>query len=78
MYPLQQLSISSAECGISKVCFSQPPNCDPNVTANCYFMSAMMASPNDTAFQFELAGASTGYVAMGFSDDQIMVMTFSI
>ncbi|XP_062335519.1 putative ferric-chelate reductase 1 [Osmerus eperlanus] len=66
------LSISSAECGIRKVCFSQPPNCDPNITANCFFMSAMMPSPNITAFQFELAGASTGYVAMGFSDDQIM------
>ncbi|KAL3980183.1 ubiquitin carboxyl-terminal hydrolase 36/42 [Sarotherodon galilaeus] len=65
-------SISSADCGVTKVCFSHPANCDPAVSSSCYFMSAMMSS-NGTAVQYEMTGPYEGYIAFGFSDDQIMV-----
>uniref|UniRef100_A0A3P8XC78 Uncharacterized protein n=1 Tax=Esox lucius TaxID=8010 RepID=A0A3P8XC78_ESOLU len=65
------VGISSTGCGVSKVCFSQPLNCDPSVSPSCYFMSAVAPSGN-TAVQVEMTGSSSGYVAMGFSDDQKM------
>ncbi|KAJ8010425.1 hypothetical protein DPEC_G00074940 [Dallia pectoralis] len=63
--------ISSTGCGTSKVCFSQPANCDPSVSSACYFMSAV-ATSGDTAVQVEMTGISDGYIAIGFSDDQKM------
>ncbi|KAL1006698.1 hypothetical protein UPYG_G00075570 [Umbra pygmaea] len=63
--------ISSNGCGSSKVCFSQPMSCDPSVSSNCYFMSAVTSS-SGAAVQVEMAGASNGYIAIGFSDDQKM------
>ncbi|XP_064805963.1 putative ferric-chelate reductase 1 [Oncorhynchus masou masou] len=65
------LSISSAGCGSSKVCFRQPLNCDPGVSPDCYFLSAM-TSTRDTAVHLEMTGPSDGYIAIGFSDDQMM------
>ncbi|XP_051266205.1 putative ferric-chelate reductase 1 isoform X2 [Dicentrarchus labrax] len=65
-------TISSADCGITKVCFSQPSNCDPSVSAECYFMSATIVSPSDAAVRFEMIGPSDGYISFGFSDDQMM------
>ncbi|XP_013885723.1 putative ferric-chelate reductase 1 [Austrofundulus limnaeus] len=62
-------SISSANCGTTKVCFSQPSGCDPSLTSNCFFMSAMSSG---SALTYELTGSSNGYVAFGFSDDQQM------
>ncbi|XP_019220588.1 putative ferric-chelate reductase 1 [Oreochromis niloticus] len=64
-------SISSANCGVTKVCFSHPASCDPAVSSSCYFMSAMMSS-NGTAVQYEMTGPYEGYIAFGFSDDQRM------
>ncbi|CAI5661727.1 unnamed protein product [Oreochromis niloticus] len=64
-------SISSADCGVTKVCFHQPSNCDPAVSPSCYFMSAMML-PGGTAVRYEMTGPSQGYIAFGFSDDQRM------
>ncbi|XP_032359287.1 putative ferric-chelate reductase 1 [Etheostoma spectabile] len=66
-----QKTISSANCSVTKVCFSQPSNCDP-ANADCYFMSAMVASPTGEAIHYEMKGASDGYIAFGFSDDQKM------
>ncbi|KAM9402026.1 putative ferric-chelate reductase 1 [Salvelinus alpinus] len=66
-----KLSNSSTGCGSTKVCFSQPLNCDPGVSPDCYFLSAM-TSPGDTAVQLEMTGPSDGYIAIGFSDDQRM------
>uniref|UniRef100_A0A8D0AMX4 Ferric-chelate reductase 1 n=1 Tax=Sander lucioperca TaxID=283035 RepID=A0A8D0AMX4_SANLU len=66
---IQQFSISSANCSVSKVCFSQPSNCDP-ANADCYFMSALMVSGE--AIRYEMKGPSNGYIAFGFSDDQNM------
>lgn len=70
----QQKRISTADCGVTKVCFSQPSKCDPTASADCYFMSAMMLSPSDVAIHYEITGPSDGYISFGFSDDQIMVM----
>ncbi|CAI5661723.1 unnamed protein product [Oreochromis niloticus] len=64
-------SISSAECGVTKVCFSQPSNCDPAVSSSCYFMSAMML-PGGTAACYQMTGPYEGYIAFGFSADQSM------
>ncbi|XP_029385533.1 putative ferric-chelate reductase 1 [Echeneis naucrates] len=63
-------NISSTECGVTKVCFSQPAHCDPAVSAGCYFMSALMLSSG--AVHFEMTGPSDGYVSFGLSDDQLM------
>ncbi|XP_049423044.1 putative ferric-chelate reductase 1 [Epinephelus fuscoguttatus] len=70
--PATLINISSADCGVTKVCFSQPSNCDPNASADCYFMSAMMLSPRDPVFHYEMKGPSDGYISFGFSDDQMM------
>uniref|UniRef100_A0A8C8D697 Ferric-chelate reductase 1 n=1 Tax=Oncorhynchus tshawytscha TaxID=74940 RepID=A0A8C8D697_ONCTS len=61
----------STGCDSTKVCFSQPLNCDPGVSPDCYFLSAM-TSLGDTAIQLEMTGPSDGYIAIGFSDDQRM------
>ncbi|KAG7526021.1 hypothetical protein JOB18_035760 [Solea senegalensis] len=66
------MNISSAGCGVTKVCFSQPVNCDPSVSADCYFMSATVSSRGDTAVHYEMTGPSDGYISFGFSDDQMM------
>ncbi|XP_026148635.1 putative ferric-chelate reductase 1 [Mastacembelus armatus] len=68
----KSVTISSADCGVTKVCISKPSSCDPAVSADCYFMSAMMLSPNDSAIHYEMTGPSDGYVSFGFSDDQEM------
>uniref|UniRef100_A0A668AUE6 Uncharacterized protein n=1 Tax=Myripristis murdjan TaxID=586833 RepID=A0A668AUE6_9TELE len=62
-------TVSSAGCGITKVCFSQPLNCDPAVSTDCHFMSASLS---DAAVRFEMIGPAQGYISFGFSDDQLM------
>ncbi|XP_029955422.1 putative ferric-chelate reductase 1 [Salarias fasciatus] len=64
-------NISSADCGLVKVCLSEPPGCDPALTASCHFLSAM-ALPGGPAVRYELTGPSEGYVSLGLSNDQIM------
>ncbi|XP_057178361.1 putative ferric-chelate reductase 1 isoform X2 [Triplophysa rosa] len=61
----------NTECGKSKVCFSQPSNCDPTTATNCYFMSVQTSS-SQSEMKIEIVGPSNGYVAIGFSDDQAM------
>ncbi|KAM4532285.1 putative ferric-chelate reductase 1 [Fundulus diaphanus] len=65
-------NISSAGCGSSKVCISQPADCDPAGGSQCRFMSAMLLSPGGPAVRYEVTGAADGYIAFGFSDDQKM------
>uniref|UniRef100_A0A3Q1IT59 DOMON domain-containing protein n=1 Tax=Anabas testudineus TaxID=64144 RepID=A0A3Q1IT59_ANATE len=67
-----QMSISNAQCGDTKTCFSQPFNCDPSASSDCYFMSTMTLSTSNGAVHYEMKGPSNGYIAFGFSDDQIM------
>ncbi|KAK2859635.1 hypothetical protein Q5P01_004255 [Channa striata] len=69
--PGAAMNISSANCGVTKTCFSQPSNCDPSASSDCYFMSATML-PGGTTVRYEIIGSSNGYVAFGFSDDQSM------
>ncbi|XP_038127903.1 putative ferric-chelate reductase 1 [Cyprinodon tularosa] len=64
-------TISSAGCGDSKVCFSRPAGCDPATGSLCYFMSAQVL-PGGSAVRYEMTGTADGYVAFGFSDDQMM------
>uniref|UniRef100_A0A8C9U1X0 Zgc:163022 n=1 Tax=Scleropages formosus TaxID=113540 RepID=A0A8C9U1X0_SCLFO len=63
--------ISSASCGYSKLCVSQPSNCDPATSGSCNFISVLASSTNST-FNVEISGQASGYVAVGFSDDQYM------
>ncbi|XP_055086294.1 putative ferric-chelate reductase 1 isoform X2 [Periophthalmus magnuspinnatus] len=71
--PATPLDISSGGCGESKVCFLNPPDCDPAQNpANCYFLSATLVSPGSSAVQYQMSGPSDGYISFGFSDDQEM------
>nr|XP_055037980.1 putative ferric-chelate reductase 1 isoform X1 [Misgurnus anguillicaudatus] len=62
---------SNSGCGVSKVCFSQPDNCDPTTNTACYFMS-VQSSSSQSEMQVQIVGPGSGYVAIGFSDDQSM------
>ncbi|KAK7118563.1 hypothetical protein R3I94_022150 [Phoxinus phoxinus] len=62
---------SNPGCGTTKVCFSQPSNCDPATSTDCYFM-AVQTSSNQSEMTIEMFGQADGYVAIGFSDDQQM------
>uniref|UniRef100_A0A3Q2GR97 Putative ferric-chelate reductase 1 n=1 Tax=Cyprinodon variegatus TaxID=28743 RepID=A0A3Q2GR97_CYPVA len=66
-----EATITSAGCGDSKVCFSRPAGCDPATGSLCYFMSAQVL-PGGSAVRYEMTGTADGYVAFGFSDDQMM------
>ncbi|XP_048832553.1 putative ferric-chelate reductase 1 [Brienomyrus brachyistius] len=65
------LTISSNGCGISKVCMSQPGNCNPANSSSCYFMSVVMSS-NSSDLHMEISGPSDGYIAIGFYYDLLM------
>uniref|UniRef100_A0A671N3J0 Putative ferric-chelate reductase 1 n=1 Tax=Sinocyclocheilus anshuiensis TaxID=1608454 RepID=A0A671N3J0_9TELE len=62
---------SNPDCGKTKVCFSQPSNCDPTANTGCYFM-AVQTSSNQSEMRIEMFGQASGYVSIGFSDDQEM------
>uniref|UniRef100_A0AAV2JN04 Ferric-chelate reductase 1 n=1 Tax=Knipowitschia caucasica TaxID=637954 RepID=A0AAV2JN04_KNICA len=67
------LGITVEGCGASRLCFRQPPDCDPaQEPAACFFMSAMVLSPGSSAVHYQLSGPSPGYIAFGFSDDRNM------
>ncbi|KAM4722878.1 putative ferric-chelate reductase 1 [Rhinophrynus dorsalis] len=67
---LTSTSISRSLCGIDKVCFSNPTDCDPSTSNSCHFMSSALSSGG--GYWFEISGPSNGYVAFGFSDDTKM------
>ncbi|TRY95822.1 hypothetical protein DNTS_022041 [Danionella cerebrum] len=62
---------SNPDCGVTKVCFSEPNNCDPKTNTDCYFV-AVQSSSNQSEKRIEIIGKADGYVAIGFSDDQSM------
>ncbi|XP_059380150.1 putative ferric-chelate reductase 1 [Carassius carassius] len=62
---------SNPDCGNTKVCYSQPSNCDPTANAGCYFM-AVQRSSDQSEMRIEMFGQADGYIAIGFSDDQAM------
>ncbi|KAG8436630.1 hypothetical protein GDO86_007654 [Hymenochirus boettgeri] len=65
---LMTLQISNATCGTAKFCLTEPANCNPD-NNSCLFMSSV---PSSDGFVFEISGSTTGYLAIGFSDDQLM------
>ncbi|KAM4640909.1 putative ferric-chelate reductase 1 isoform 1-T2 [Discoglossus pictus] len=67
---LAPIPISRDSCGIEKVCFMEPTDCDPSTTNSCFFMSSAPVSGG--GYWFEISGLSSGYVAIGFSDDMQM------
>ncbi|XP_043941782.1 putative ferric-chelate reductase 1 isoform X2 [Protopterus annectens] len=69
------LQISSGGCGTSKFCFSVPADCSPDSNPDCFFMSSSVTGNAGTGtfgLKFELSGKSSGYIAVGLSDDKIM------
>ncbi|KAE8610811.1 hypothetical protein XENTR_v10012250 [Xenopus tropicalis] len=66
--PLMALQISNTTCGTQKFCLSNPANCSPD-NGSCLFMSSV---PSSNGFVFEMSGSTTGYLAIAFSDDQLM------
>ncbi|XP_043941542.1 putative ferric-chelate reductase 1 [Protopterus annectens] len=62
--------ISRDGCSTSKFCFTSPSGCDPLSDSSCYFMSS--AAVDTDGLRIEISGPSTGYMAVGFSDDQKM------
>ncbi|XP_043941545.1 putative ferric-chelate reductase 1 isoform X2 [Protopterus annectens] len=74
---LQMQSVTSAPdlisrdgCSTTKFCFTSPSGCDPLSDSSCYFMSS--AAVDTDGLRIEISGPSTGYMAVGFSDDQKM------
>ncbi|XP_063796129.1 putative ferric-chelate reductase 1 isoform X2 [Pseudophryne corroboree] len=62
------LQMSNTTCGSQKKCFTSPDSCSPSDN-NCLFMSA---APSSNGYVFEMSGATSGYVAIGFSSDTKM------
>uniref|UniRef100_A0A803K1Z3 Ferric-chelate reductase 1 n=1 Tax=Xenopus tropicalis TaxID=8364 RepID=A0A803K1Z3_XENTR len=62
------VTISNTTCGTQKFCLSNPANCSPD-NGSCLFMSSV---PSSNGFVFEMSGSTTGYLAIAFSDDQLM------
>ncbi|KAM8930630.1 putative ferric-chelate reductase 1 [Pelodytes ibericus] len=65
---LTSMIISNETCGSEKFCLTNPEGCSPD-SSNCYFMSSV--SSNDR-YVIEISGSTSGYVALGFSDDTRM------
>ncbi|KAM9324791.1 putative ferric-chelate reductase 1 [Gastrophryne carolinensis] len=64
------LQISNTTCGTKKFCLSLPDGCSPS-DSNCLFMSSSPSS-DGIGYVFEMSGSTSGYVAIGFSDDTKM------
>ncbi|XP_062848356.1 putative ferric-chelate reductase 1 [Trichomycterus rosablanca] len=58
-------------CGVSKTCLSQPDGCNPATSSSCYFLS-VAPTATQSEFKVDIIGSANGYVAIGFSDDNIM------
>ncbi|GAA6071450.1 putative ferric-chelate reductase 1 [Tachysurus ichikawai] len=59
-----EYNITSTDCGITKLCWSNITNCDPSENSTCFFSSIQLNS--QTVF-FELSGWTSGYVALGLA-----------
>ncbi|KAF7706011.1 hypothetical protein HF521_019265 [Silurus meridionalis] len=57
-------NINRTGCGVSKLCIATGPNCDPSVSSSCFFTSIQATSQN---FLFELSGTTSGFVALGLT-----------
>ncbi|XP_045907756.1 putative ferric-chelate reductase 1 isoform X1 [Micropterus dolomieu] len=64
----EQVNITMAGCGVTKLCVETPLNCDPTGNNSCLFVSVVASkSVAPTDLSFELRGDSTGYIAVGLT-----------
>ncbi|XP_047224880.1 putative ferric-chelate reductase 1 [Girardinichthys multiradiatus] len=70
---LSQVEITRTGCGTTKFCLEEPVKCDPAVnTTPCLFGSGKATAFNNLTgidLTFELSGNSTGYIALGLSQN---------
>ena len=60
----------SKECGVSRGCFLYPLSCSGD---DCEYVTSYHANVSAGYVDFEIMGSNSGYVALAFSDDVIMV-----
>ncbi|XP_021165906.2 putative ferric-chelate reductase 1 [Fundulus heteroclitus] len=75
---LSQVNITRTGCGMSKFCLEEPQACDPASNATCLFGSLKPTAlnvPNGLDVSFELSGNSSGYIAVGLTQDLSMGST---
>ncbi|XP_063795892.1 putative ferric-chelate reductase 1 isoform X2 [Pseudophryne corroboree] len=60
---------SASDCGSSKFCVRNPSFCDPERSAQCFFLSFRR---QDDAVTIEMSGPRRGYVSFALSHDQWM------
>ncbi|XP_053484624.1 putative ferric-chelate reductase 1 [Ictalurus furcatus] len=57
-------NITLTGCGSTKLCVSNPSNCDPAGNSSCFFSSTQLSNAILTV---ELSGTTSGYVALGLT-----------
>ncbi|XP_004078642.1 putative ferric-chelate reductase 1 [Oryzias latipes] len=68
-----QFNFTRTTCEMSKVCVTDPNNCDPAGNSTCLFGSLKVTSqnpPNGFNLYNELSGMSSGYIALGLKPGQ--------
>ncbi|XP_073347752.1 putative ferric-chelate reductase 1 [Pagrus major] len=68
----RQVNITRDGCGVSKLCTETPNDCDPAGNSSCLFASldaGTTMAPNGTLLSVELRGDSTGYIALGLTQN---------
>lgn len=71
---LLQFNFTRTTCEMSKVCVTDPNNCDPAGNSTCLFGSLKVTSqnpPNGFNLYNELSGMSSGYIALGLKPGQV-------
>ncbi|XP_078575041.1 putative ferric-chelate reductase 1 isoform X2 [Branchiostoma floridae x Branchiostoma japonicum] len=63
------LGITTGGCGVTKGCYGVPDGCSP---PDCDFLSTWVTDAAGENVIIEITGKSDGYVAIGFSNDQLM------
>ncbi|XP_078658281.1 putative ferric-chelate reductase 1 [Branchiostoma floridae x Branchiostoma belcheri] len=63
------LGITTDGCGVTKGCYGVPDGCS---ALNCDFLSTWVTDATGDNVIIEITGKSDGYVAIGFSHDQLM------
>eukprot|EP00058_Branchiostoma_floridae_P015840 XP_002601328.1 hypothetical protein BRAFLDRAFT_123245 [Branchiostoma floridae] len=63
------LGITTGGCGVTKGCYGVPDGCSP---PDCDFLSTWVTDAAGENVIIEITGKSDGYVAIGFSSDQLM------
>ncbi|XP_028331000.1 putative ferric-chelate reductase 1 [Gouania willdenowi] len=63
-------SVNRDGCSESRLCASEPADCDPSTSSNCFFLSADQKIGRN--FSIELSGQAAGYIAVTFSTDNTL------